>query len=114
MYLTPEERLSLLNRLSAHFSEVRLLLDSYTLFAARATKYKHPINDVGVTQVYGFDDPRELENGTGLAFFREHDMNPAHLVGQLPRKDRRIYRLVYGGKMAKKIYRLYEYRSPRK
>lgn len=111
MYLTHAERLALLKRLSGHFSEVRLLLDSYTVFAARATRYKNPINDVGVTQVHGFDDPRELENGTGLAFFREHEMNPADLVRQLPKKDRGVFRLVYGGKTAKKIYRLYEYRT---
>ena len=113
MYLTREERCSLLKKLMSHFSEVRLLMDSYTVFAARATKYKNPINDVGVTQVYGFDDPRELEQGTGLEFIREHDMNPERLVSQLPKQDRRVYRLVYGGKMAKKIYRLYEYRSLR-
>lgn len=111
MYLTMDERLSLLKRLSAHFTEVRLLMDGYTVFAAKATKYKNPINDVGVTQVYGFDEPRELESGTGFAFVREHDMNPASLVARLPRKDQSVYRLVYGGKMAKKIYRLYEYRS---
>ncbi len=111
MYLTREERRSLLNKLAGHFSEVRLLMDTYTTFAAKATKYKNPINDVGVTQVYGFDDPQELESGTGLAFLLEHDMNPNWLVSQLPRKDQRLYRLVYGGKMAQKICRLYEYRS---
>jgi O-methyltransferase involved in polyketide biosynthesis len=111
MYLNSQERLELLRRLASHFSEVRLLLDSYTVFAAKATKYKNPINDVGVTQVYGFDDPRELACGS-LTFLAEHDMNPPELVEQLPQKDQRIYRLVYGGKMARKICRLYEYRSP--
>ncbi len=110
MYLTAPERLALLKRLSGHFSEIRLLLDSYTVFAAKATKYKNPINDVGVTEVHGFDDPREL-NTEDLAFFAEHDMNPDSLVQQLPKKDQGIFRLVYGGKMARKICRLYEYRS---
>ena len=111
MYLTAPERLALLQKLSGHFSEVRLLMDTYTTFAAKATKYKNPINDVGVTRVHGFDDPREPENGTGFAFHREHDMNPGDLVAQLPKKDQRIFRLVYGGKMAAKICRLYEYRT---
>lgn len=111
MYMTADERQALLNRLSAHFTQVRLLMDTYTVFAAKATKYKNPINDVGVTQVYGFDDPRELESGTGFAFRREWDMNPADLVALLPKRDQRIYRLVYGGKLAGKICRLYEYRA---
>ena len=110
MYLNPRERQELLQKLQGHFREIRLLTDSYTVFAAKATKYKNPINQVGVTQVYGFDDPRKLE-WENLAFYAEHDMNPAHLVAQLPKKDQNIFRLVYGGKLAKKIYRLYEYRT---
>ena len=109
MYLTPKERQSLLSRLSGHFSQVRLLLDSYTVFAAKATRYKNPINAVGVREVYGFDNPRDLETDN-MAFFAEHNMNPAEFVRQLPKKDQAIFRLVYGGAMARKICRLYEYR----
>ena len=111
MYLTAQERRALLQKLSAHFSEVRLLMDTYTAFAAKATKYKNPINDVGVTQVHGFDDPREPTNGAGFVFHQEHDMNPPELIAQLPQKDQKIFRLVYGGKLAQKICRLYEYRT---
>ena len=111
MYLSARELQEVLQRLAGHFSEVRLLMDTYTRFAAKATKYKNPINDVGVTQVHGFDDARELENSTGFRFVREWDMNPADMVSQLPKKDQRIYRLVYGGSMARKISRLYEYRT---
>ena len=114
MYLTAGERQQLLKRLNAHFSEIRLLMDSYTLFAAKATKYKNPINDVGVTQVHGFDDPRELEEGTGFVFRQSHDMNPADLVLQLPKRDRRIYRHVFAGSFADRLYRLYEYHAPGK
>ena len=110
MYLSAPELQALLGRLAGHFSQVRLLMDTYTRFAAKATKYKNPINDVGVTQVHGFDDPKEPEQGTGFTFVKEWDMNPADLVSQLPKKDQRIFRLVYGGKMARKICRLYEYR----
>ena len=86
-------------------------MDTYTRFAARATKYKNPINDVGVTQVHGFDDPKDPEKDTGFTFVKEWDMNPPDMVSQLPKKDQRIYRLVYGGKMARKICRLYEYQT---
>lgn len=111
MYLSAPELQELLQRLACHFSEIRLLMDTYTRFAAKATKYKNPINDVGVTQVQGFDDPKEPEKGTGFRFVREWDMNPADMVSQLPKKDQRIFRLVYGGRMARKICRLYEYRT---
>ena len=37
-------------------------MDCYTGFAARASKYKNPINDVGVSVVYGIDEPKVLEH----------------------------------------------------
>ena len=111
MYLRREELQALLHRLCGHFGTVRVLADFYTEFAAKASKYKNPINDVGVTQVYGMDDPQVLTGETGLAFVREHDMAPAELAGQLRGGERFIFKLVYGGRMAKKLYRLYEYRS---
>jgi O-methyltransferase involved in polyketide biosynthesis len=112
MYLTAEERLNLLKTLSQHFETVHLLLDAYTVFAARATKYKNPINEVGVTTVYGFDDPRELEAGTSFRFLREHDLTPEAMIAGLPGREQGFFRLFFGGKAAKKIYRLYEYVSP--
>ncbi len=114
MYLTAPERQALLKRLAGHFSQVRLLMDSYTLFAAKATKYKNPINDVGVTRVYGFDDPRDLEDGTDFRFLLAHNMNPEDLVLQLPKKERGIYRHVFAGRFADNLYRLYEYHTPGK
>lgn len=33
---------------------------SYTEFAAKASKYKNPINEVGVSKVYGLDQPKVL------------------------------------------------------
>ena len=110
MYLQPSELKAVLKRWKDHFGDLRILMDSYTVFAARATKYKNPINQVGVTQVYGLEDPRELEECTGVTFVREHAMTPDWLIDQLPRKEQWIFRKLYAGKMAKKIYRLYEFR----
>ena len=111
MYLTAAERLELLKKLTGHFSEVRILLDAYTVFAAKATKYKNPINDVGVTEVHGFDDPKDLETGTALHFVREHDLTPETMIRELPKAEQGFFRLFFAGKMAKRIYRLYEYQS---
>lgn len=110
MYLKPEELNAVLKRWKEYFGEVRVLMDSYTVFAAKATKYKNPINEVGVTQVYGFDDPKNMEDGTGLVFVREHSLTPDWLIVQLPKLEQGFFRRLFAGKMAKKIYRLYEYR----
>jgi len=110
MYLKPEELLQLLTRLCGHFSQVSLLMDCYTEFAAKASKYKNPINDVGVTKVYGLDDPKALVC-SGLSFVREHDMTPSDLIGQLEGMEKTVFSKLYAGGMARKMYRLYEYRK---
>lgn len=108
MYLPPEELNAVLQQWRTHFSEVHLLMDSYTVFAARATKYKNPINEVGVTQVYGMDDPRAI---TALNFLRELELTPEDMIKQLKKQEQGFFRTMFAGKMAKKIYRLYEYRG---
>lgn len=109
MYLKPEELTELLDGLKAHFDRLYLLLDCYSSFAARASRYKNPVNDVGVTEVYGLDDPRTLERGTGLSFVREHEMTPEAMIRQLPRGQQAVFRSLYAGGLAKKLYRLYEF-----
>ena len=110
MYLTDGERAALLSALCDRFAEVALLVDCYTRLAAKMSKYKNPINDVGVTQVYGADHPAEL-TVSGLAFVQEHDMTPQALIDQLPTGEQKLFRKLYAGKMAQKLYRLWEYRS---
>lgn len=110
MYLTEEERNAVLARWKAHFGEVRLLMDAYTVFGAKASKYKNPVNEVGVTGVYGFDDPKDPEKNTGLTFVEEYSMTPERLIGQLPKGERGFFRCFFAGSFAGKLYRLYEYR----
>ena len=106
MYVTPEQLKAAFENLYRHFTYVRILMDCYTEFAARASKYKNPINDVGVTQVYGMDDPSILPG-----FLREHEMTPEDLINQLQGMERRIFQSVYAGSIAKKMYRLYAYQG---
>ena len=110
MYLQLPELKAVLQSWKKRFPEVRILLDSYTVFAAKATKFKNPINEVGVTQVYGFDDPRELEKDTGLVFVQEHSLTPENLIRQLPEREQGFFKIMFAGRMARKIYRLYEYK----
>ena len=108
MYLSLEELNSLLTALANHFSKIHLLMDCYTTFAAKASKYKNPINDVGVTEVYGLDDPKLLEN-SGLKFIEEYEMTPQNLINELKGIERSVFEKLYAGSIAKKMYRLYGY-----
>ena len=76
-----------------------------------ASKYKNPINDVGVTKVVGMDDPQICEENTNLIYVREHDMTPECMINELKGMERTFFRLVFGGKFSKKLYRLYEYET---
>lgn len=109
MYFKVEELKTLLKGLREHFAGVSILMDCYTTFAAKASKYKNPINDVGVTVVYGLDEPRILEEGTDLTFVKEHEMTPQNMIDELSGMEKTIFKNVYGGKISKKMYRLYEY-----
>ena len=103
MYLTRQELKDLLGRLSGCFDRVHLLMDCYTELAAKATKYKNPINDVGVTRVYGLDDPLVLTEETGFRYLRDCEMTPTDLIDQLQGMERRIFRKVYAGSFAGKL-----------
>lgn len=108
MYLHAEELKGFFSALEAHFREISLLMDCYTVLAAKMSKYKNPINDVGVTEVYGTDDPEALQTGE-LTFIKEHSMTPQAFIDELKGTEKFIFRKLYAGGFAKKLYRLFEY-----
>lgn len=108
MYFRPEELEGLLKSLAGHFASVHILMDCYSSFAARASKYKNPINEVGVTTVYGMDGPEALARVEGLTYVKEHSMTPVRLMNQLKYAERIVFSNLYAGRLAKKLYRLYE------
>jgi len=120
MYLTLQEIQNLFQAFSAKFPHINLLLDCYTTFAAKASRIRNPINDVGVTIVHGIDDPKLLEeNATSsnntdtslprISFIREHEITPSNLTSQLHGIEKYIFKSVYAGSLSKKMYRLYEF-----
>ena len=111
MYLKPEELAALLRNLKEHFDTVHILMDCYTEFAAKMSKYKNPVNDVGVTQVYGMDDPGAMAAKAGVRYLQEEDMTPDSLICQLPKHQQPLFRKLYAGSMSKKLYRLYEFHN---
>ncbi|MBE5942458.1 MAG: class I SAM-dependent methyltransferase [Lachnospiraceae bacterium] len=111
MYFQIAELQDMLQVITDHFNHVSLLMDCYTEFAAKASKYKNPINDVGVTEVIGIDDPHVCEDNTGLSYVKEHEMTPDSMVNELQGMERTFFKKVFGGKISKKMYRLYEFES---
>ena len=110
MYLTTEEMQLLADALCNHFKKIELLVDCYTSFAAKMSKYRNPINEVGVTSVYGIDDPKVFERN-GLIYFEEHAMTPRKYIDQLKGFERFIFSKLYAGSLSKKFYRLFEYKK---
>lgn len=111
MYLKLQELVALLDALQTHFESVHIFMDCYTTFAAKASKYKNPIKTVGAQTVYGLDEPKYLEEQTGICFVAEHDMTPDSLINELEGFERSFFKHVLGGKLSKKMYRLFEYES---
>ena len=110
MYLTPSELSQLIERIYGRFNKVNLLMDCYTTFAAKMSKIKNPINEVGVTTVYGMDDP-DILTTCGMEYVKEHSMTPVELIDMLPKNERKIFNLIYAGRVASNMYRLYEYKK---
>ena len=108
MYLQRQELLCLLRAMQERFPHMSLLMDCYTEFAARASRHANPVNRVGVSTLYGVDDPKSLEVGR-LKFTSEHPLTPEEMINQLSGFERRFFRLMFGGGLTKKIYRLYAY-----
>jgi O-methyltransferase involved in polyketide biosynthesis len=112
MYLTADEMRRLTDRLCAHFECLALLVDAYTSFAAKMSKRRNPVNDVGVTEVYGIEDPQEYQCEK-LAYIKEHTMIPQKYIDELKGLEGFVFAKLYAGSFARKLYRLYEYQKKR-
>ncbi len=110
MYLTAEETGKLAQNLCARFENISLLADFYTVLAAKMSKYRNPVNEVGVSAVYGTDTPAIFEN-EGLRFVKELEMTPQKYVDELYGIDKKVFEKLYAGSFSKRLYKLYEYRK---
>lgn len=108
MYLTNDELHNFFSALEQKYGHLHVLMDVYTVFGAKASKLKNPINDVGVTKVFGIDDIDGLLAGLKTHCIKEHSLTPENLVNELPPRDRRIFKMLFTGKLYRKIYRLFE------
>ncbi len=109
MYLSNAELQKTLSTLHGHFPHLSVLVDCYTPLAARMSKIKNPIRDVGVSEVFGVGGSSIFAENTGLTFVREREITPQYLIDELDGRERRIFKALYAGRIAKKLYTLYEY-----
>ena len=108
MYISGDELNNLITHLCAHFEGISLLMDCYTTFGAKMSKIRNPINDVGVSNVYGIDNP-ELLQRDGLTYVAEHQMTPQKYINQLKGFEKFVFAKVYAGGLSKKLYKMYEF-----
>ena len=108
MYLTNDQLHDFLQALQEKYAGLHILMDVYTVFGAKASKYKNPVNDVGVTTLYGVDNIEDLVRDLNLQVKAEHTMTPAYLVEELNPADKAFFKLLFTGRIYRKIYRLFE------
>ena len=111
MYLTDDQLHGFLSALQAKYSRLHVLMDVYTEFGARASRIKNPVNDVGVTRLYGIDDPARVLEGLPIRVRAEHSFTPVRLIRELNPPERAFFKLLFSGRIYRKIYRLYELES---
>lgn len=108
MYLQNKQVNELFKALDKKYESVHILMDVYTVFGAKASKYKNPINDVGVTTVWGIDDIEGVLGGTNLKCKAEHSFTPEKLINELKASEKLFFKLMFNEALYRKIYRLYE------
>ena len=108
MYLTHVQMNGFLGALSERYAHLHILMDVYTEFGAKASRFKNPVNDVGVTTLYGTDDIGKLLSGLPVRLKAEHSLTPPELVDELRTGEKTMFRLLFTGPVYRKIYRLYE------
>ncbi len=111
MYLPLRDLVELLGALKEHFGELHLLMDCYTEFAVKASRVKNPIKEVGAEAMTGIDYPEYIAEQTGLEYVHEHNMTPQELINQLEKSEQKVFKILYAGAVARKLYRMYEYKG---
>ena len=111
MYLTNSQVRGLLQALDKKYRKLHILMDVYTEFGVKASKYKNPVNEVGVSMLYGINDIWSIIDGLRIRFVKEHSFTPAALIKELPPVDRLFFKMLFTGKLYRKIYRMYELKA---
>ena len=111
MYLTNSQVHGLLQALDRKYQKLHIMMDVYTEFGVKASNYKNPVKDVGVTTLYGIDDIWSIIHGLRIRFVKEHSFTPKALVNELAPPERWFFKILFTGNLYRKIYRLYEFEA---
>ena len=108
MYLTNAQVSRMLRAFEKKYTQLHILMDVYTEFGAKVSRYKNPVNDMGVTELYGIDDVKALLDDTRIKLKAEHSFTPDRLINELKPFERVFFRTMFAEKIYRRIYRLYE------
>ena len=108
MYLTNAQVRCMLRAFEKKYTQLHILMDVYTEFGAKVSRYKNPVNDMGVTELYGIDDVKALLDDTRIKLKAEHSFTPDRLINELKPFERVFFRTMFAEKIYRRIYRLYE------
>ena len=111
MYLTSGQLHDFFLALQEKYQKLHILMDVYTEFGAKASKHKNPVNDVGVTKLYGIDNIQSILDDLKIRLTAEHSFTPPELVNELKPFNKQIFTLLFTGSLYRKIYRLFEFAS---
>ena len=106
MYFDNNKLLNILNTLSTKYAQVQIILDTYTSFAAKISKYKNPANELGVNNFYGIDDIAELIKDSDYKLIKELSFTPRYLVDELKGFEHFFFKLMFVNKLYGKFYKL--------
>lgn len=106
MYFDNNKLLNILNTLSIKYAEVQIILDTYTNFAAKISKYKNPANELGVNTFYGIDDIAELIKDSDYKLIKDLSFTPRYLVDELKGFEHFFFKLMFVNKLYGKFYKL--------
>ena len=106
MYFDNNKLLNILNTLSTKYAQVQIILDTYTSFAAKISKYKNPANELGVNNFYGIDDIAELIKDSDYKLIKELSFTPRYLVDELNGFEHFFFKLMFVNKLYGKFYKL--------
>lgn len=108
MYIANDKLYEFFQALEEKYSTIHILMDSYTAFGAKVSSYKHPVHDIGSVEFHGIDDIEHFLHGLAINYRRDYSLTPLDLVNELKFFDRIFFKLMFTGRLYRKIYRLVE------
>ncbi len=110
MYLSDEENRALFAAFRSHFSQTDYVFDAYSVSAVRYSKRKNPVNKMGAVIRWGLDEPELMESAAeGAKHVETKYFTGEEWESKLSGVTRFLFHVLYGNRLANKLYRIYYY-----